>query len=715
MQLIRMAAAALIAVLLGSPAVQAQASQTAATLVALDPFLVAPDHLGNMKLASFLAGNSDLSPYAANALSADGTSAAILLFETGSNAPVTFQVNNAASLVSYANDFLTTPPATGQSSLTVSNLIEIGSTWFAPVLVQGPLQGYSSSNVISIGASQGGNNASLSLPLTIPPLVLVHGLWGSKRSLSEAEGYFRADAPWNGAPEFVQPICYSKYLRFDAKKDPLSRRGDPCEVTSKAALQTEIDSLLATLDSDQIVGSRVDLLVHSMGGLVARNYASQPKYDSLRNRLQGQFHAIVTLNTPEIGSELAPWLISKRDAKRKAPLWTLQGLAWEAICGDATLAKCLAANGDPLYAPTLPVKTGAVYSLDPDGPALNDSHLSGPNIANATWRVVSSTRPGNSALAIGVDTLIAALYRDPDGNNVPTVDSILGNQPDDAIVTVDSQTKGASGQQLYTFAKLSHTSLPRSILEWLTGVNDNSVTHDPSREVEKLAACWIETTGADSCVPAKREITQTPLAPVAPHLSRPLPGLLVTAPLRATLGEAFTATLRLPSSHAPEAISVYQRSETDELAPEDIAASSAANGALLVRITPKLLGPVQFGIRIQFADNTVAMRTLRISVAPPSTQPLAFSANSLPVLVLTLDSDTASAMPAPSAVYPPVGQIDLDTRSVEWRVAAQRSAPVIRIERDGLIHALRPGEARVEARFGRSTSTFGVIVRATQQ
>ena len=417
-----MALAVAAASLLGSPAMAASASPPAASLAALDPFLVAPGHLANMQLAKFLAGNPDLQTYAAKALSADGTSAAILLFQSDANSSVTFQVNNAASLVSFADDFLTTPPATGQSSLTVANLIQVGSTWFAPVLVQGPLGGYSSNNVINLTAAQGSDNASLNLSLVIPPVVLVHGLWGNKKSLVEAETWLQGEAPWSSAPEFVAPICYSKYLRFDATKDPLSKKGDACEVTSKAALQTEIDSLLATLDGDGIVGSRVDLLVHSMGGLVARNYASQGKYDSLRNRMQGQLHAIVTLNTPEIGSQLAPALIRKRNDTRKAPLSSFQGLAWEAICGSATFAQCLAANGDPINAPGLPVKTGAVYSLDPNGPALNNPNLSGPNIANATWRAVSSTRPDNSALAFALDTLIAALYKNPNGKHVPTVE-----------------------------------------------------------------------------------------------------------------------------------------------------------------------------------------------------------------------------------------------------------------------------------------------------
>jgi hypothetical protein len=73
-------------------------------------------------------------------------------------------------------------------------------------------------------------------------------------------------------------------------------------------------------------------------------------------------------------------------------------------------------------------------------------------------------------------------------------------------------------------------------------------------------------------------------------------------------------------------------------------------------------------------------------------------------------------MPHPSALYPaPVGSVDLNARFVHWKPVPQQGRPVIRIEPDGFIHALAPGEARVEARFGHTTASLHVIVRATQQ
>ncbi|HWY14540.1 MAG TPA: alpha/beta fold hydrolase [Rhizomicrobium sp.] len=695
------------------------AAAPASTSVAtLDPFLVGAGHLGNIGLAAFLAGNPNLGAYAANALSADGASAAIVLFETTSSSSVNFQINSAATLLPYTDNFLTTTPATGQSSVTVSSLIQVGSEYYAPVLVQGPLAGYSQDNTISITATQDATQASGNLALTIPPLVLVHGLWGDRKSLSQAETWLRGHAPWNSAPALVEPICYSKYLRFDAKKDPLSNGNDPCEVTSKASLQTEIDSLMAELDGEQIVGARVDLVVHSMGGLVARNYASQPKYGSLRNRMQGQFHAIVTLNTPETGSLLAPFLIAKRDAKRKAPLWTPQGFIWDAVCGNATVAKCFDANGYPIYAPSLPVNSGAVYSLDPDGPSLNNPNLSGPNIGNATWRAISSTKPGNSALALGLDTLIAALYSNPDGNDVPTVDSVLQDEPNDAIVTVDSQTKGAEGNQLYTFAKLSHTSLVSSILTWLTGdnINDNSVTDDPSNSVDKLAACWVETTGSDSCLGLRDLIAPGAEATLTgPRMLKPVDRLAVRGPTRVTLGRPFEVTIRVPRSGLRPQIAVYQVGETGRVKPEEVTATGA-NGELHIRIAPKLLGPVSFGVRAVFADGGVSVRTLHAFVAPPAAPPLLFRANDLPVLVLTRDADTATAMPHPAVLYAaPIGWLDLNARFVTWTLVPQPGAPTIRVDPNGLIHALAPGDASAEAHFGSATADLRVIVRQTQQ
>jgi PGAP1-like protein len=141
----------------------------------------------------------------------------------------------------------------------------------------------------------------------------------------------------------VQVLCYSKYFGFDAPIDPLSAGStDPCEQTSSDALAGTIYPLLSNLDAKNIVGSRVDIVAHSMGGLAARYYASQSFYTSLRNRKQGQFHEIITLDTPELGSKLAVVLDTHSTCHGQ-----LTSFDWLAICGGTTVAQCFAGGACP--------------------------------------------------------------------------------------------------------------------------------------------------------------------------------------------------------------------------------------------------------------------------------------------------------------------------------------------------------------------------------
>lgn len=685
-------------------------------IIALDPFLVDTGNLGNIGLSQFLAGNPTLANYAALNLSADGASAAIALVETNSLSSVTFSVSGPATLLAYSDAFLTQTPATGNQSLTVSgaSLLHINGHYYAPALIQGPLSGYTSSNAISVTATQDSAKTEADFHLVIPPVVLVHGLWGSKASLANVQVYLDTVQPWISQINLVTPICYSIYLAFDAKKDPLTNGNDPCEVTSHAALQSEIDGILAELDSEHTVGGRVDVIAHSMGGLVARNYASTAGYASLRNRNLGQFHTIVTFDTPEIGSLLANFLIAHRNNTPKAPITTTPGFIWNLLCGSDNVEACFASNGNPLAAPSLPIHTGAVYSLEPGGPSLANPQLSGPNIANATWRAISATAPSKSALEFGDDSLIAALYPDPSEPTVPTVNSILKNLPNDAIVTLASQTQGAASDQFYTFSNLSHTSLTGAVLTYLSGYNDNSVVDDPSLGTYELAACWLATTGADSCIPTQAVAENA--EPTQPFSFKPVDRIRLLSPATAELGGTTKIAIKPIAPGSIQEVTVYQIGETGRTAPEPAAVAHRGDGVITIDVTPRLLGPVTFRVRTQFSDGGVSVRQTSIDVKPPKIAPLSFQANDLSAMVMTLNTDTQVSMPHPFAVYPPpVGRIDLNARFVRWRLAARPGKPVVDVAPNGLMRALAPGEATVEAHFGSAVATLRVIVRASQQ
>jgi pimeloyl-ACP methyl ester carboxylesterase len=696
------------ALLLSSPA-------DAMSVTVLDPYLVRPDKLSDLQLESFLTSDPNLSNYQASALTEDGVAAGIVVVSTDSSAPVTIDVQNVGGLAPYTDDFLGHAPSSGAASLTVSNLWNINGTYYAVALFQAPATspaGQGQAYSAGVTATQNGSqSAGASVNLILPPVILVHGLWGDATSLSDMESYLDGAGLWH--PSYVTPICYSKYLAFDARKDPLTDGKHPCEITSHNALEAEVNAVLATLDGDRVVDGRVDIIAHSMGGLVLRNYASQKGYTSPRNRMQGQFHTVATLNASEAGSLLANFLIGHRNSQRKAPLYTPQGAVWDLACGFSDVTKCFDGLGYPLYGPGLSIKSGAVFALEPGSPNLTNPKLSGPDIPNIQWLAISSLAPKNSALAAGVNTLIAALYKDPDGRDVPTVDSILLDQPNDAIVDLASQTKGASQGHFVTLSGLSHTYLVGSLLTLLSGgtFDDDSVLQDPGTEA--VAACWVATAGTGTCFSGdspRRETAYTTAQNV-----RPIDGIRLTAPSSTVLGKPFQIAVRSLVRGAAPKLTLFQQSDAGHIETSPVKPARVEGDTSYVTVTPLFPGEVTLGIGAHF-DGAAASRTVQLRVALPKSAPIQFKANVTPTLVLILSDDTKAAMLRPVATYhPPVGQVFLSPDVVQCRALNDSGVPAIYISPDNEIHGLRPGQAEIECRMGSSRDRLHVLVRAANQ
>ena len=294
----------------------------------------------------------------------------------------------------------------------------------------------------------------------------------------------------------------------------------------------------------------------------------------------------------------------------------------------------------------------------------------GPNIANADWLAISSLAPGNSALATGVNTLISALYKNPDGSGVPTINSILGNLPNDAIVTLDSQTHGASQGHVATFNNLSHTYLVGSLLTLLTfgTFNDNNVLQDSG--VEKTASCWLASAGGGACFAPGGEEEATP--PPPPRALTAIDAIRITAPRNAELGKPFEIAVRsLVPGKMPQ-LSVFQQSDEGATRPTSVKPVRIAGDTAFVQIVPVLPGLTTFGFRARLGD-AIAMQKVELPVALPKEPPLDFRAHAQPHLVLILNDATRIATPRPLATYAaPVGEVALNSDSVRYRVAARR-------------------------------------------
>lgn len=275
--------------------------QQAGTVYILTPYALASAANPVISTDQIIAALGDPNSQAGGIV-ADGVATAIVVFATDSPQTVVFNSDNGATVIPYDPSLLTDSIYGDNASVPILP-IQQGGAFYAIGLVRSGTSGFGSRTTVSVGGQSQGI-------LTVsPPVVLVHGLWGDQSSLAYLGNYLTTQTPQFGLfPYLNQAICYSQFLAFDATSDVLPGSGTGCEVTSTAALDSYLQTLYASLDGQRFVGGSVELVGHSMGGLVARHYSTTGNYNSIHNRMQGAFRQIITIDTPESGSDLATWL-----------------------------------------------------------------------------------------------------------------------------------------------------------------------------------------------------------------------------------------------------------------------------------------------------------------------------------------------------------------------------------------------------------------------
>jgi hypothetical protein len=125
-----------------------------------------------------------------------------------------------------------------------------------------------------------------------PPVVLVHGLWGSDRSWDSFN-------PLITDPRFV-------VLRVNYREHAAGFSVNAPDV----GLQTS--SLIMDYKAHKHVAAvQADVVTHSMGGLLVRSLPLGEDYFRADNFQQGDVHKLINIGTPHSGSELAAILRTK--------------------------------------------------------------------------------------------------------------------------------------------------------------------------------------------------------------------------------------------------------------------------------------------------------------------------------------------------------------------------------------------------------------------
>jgi pimeloyl-ACP methyl ester carboxylesterase len=644
------------------------------TLSILSPFLLGAKGaaLSNLDLASLLPVLPSLAAAAATGLAADGTSAAIALFATCTTSDVTFTTNNGTSLLPYNRHFLQKPPTLGNSPLVIpaATLKNIGGLLYAVALVQAPPPGVTLSyaNPIVVTAQQGSETVSASLNLVPPPVLFVHGIWGNKKSLLFHELALAQMAPWSSYPDQLVLVGYPGAVSF-------------YEPVSLMDMGTNVTTILHAVKNKGIVDCRIDVVAHSMGGLLVRAYSSgtctTTGYRSLKNRCQGQFHTIVTLDTPEAGSGLATYLLAHQQATLQETLTsgTKSFLFWRGACGTnptITVAECLANNGDP-------VTSGGVASLVPGSSELMKAP--NPNIADANWRAVTATNTSGIERT-GLKLFIQAIYTSP--NLAPSLGSIVG-APNDDIVSLASQLAGSPVN--VTFVGLAHSNvfgLGASV------VNSSAVTTQ--------IACWLQDPASPACIPAKQVVVGA-ASELNPEDMRSAPGRLVVEPPKiGWIGQPLTLRIAAAGVKRFEVRQVGQEDHTDEW----IDASSQAASANALTITPRVLGQVRLFIRAEFADGShdAMQATFKVSVDPKSVSDFMIDPNHFTTLVTEMAGGHGNAF----GVYPSLTMRGLDEPVLVGKFASFRLVlpdvdPAATVDGSGVVTVHHPGHSIIEASF----------------
>jgi triacylglycerol esterase/lipase EstA (alpha/beta hydrolase family) len=643
-------------------------------LTLVSPFLLGATNLANLDLANLLPKLSAAD--SALALAADGTSAAIVLFQTATKAPVTFRTNNGTTLLPYDPTFLTYAPKLGSSTLTVTP-IQIGSLLYAVALLQAPPAAVTPSYaapIVVTGRQSGGQLYQAAIPLVPPPVLLVHGLWGNSNSLSFYDTTLTGQAPWASNPNLVYEITYPGAESF-------------ASADSVGAMKTEAATIFQQVQSQGIVGARMDVVAHSMGGLLLRSYSAGNSYRSIENRQQGQFHTIVTLDTPEAGSAMASYLWAHQGDKRAATILSdpTAYAFWQAVCATAsatTVAQCLAHYGDP-------VSGGAVQSLEPDSASLNGAPA--PNIKDATWRAVTATTT-SGVVYNAVTLLIRSIYSSE--GMAPSIYEILGG-PNDDIVSLASQLSG-NPPAYVTDPGLAHTGLLGYGLD--TGVNNSPVAAGQT-------ACWLKDPMTSPTCSAKGA---TIVASDDSGGLWPAPGrLALEMPSAAILGKPLT--LRIKDNDV-RSFEIQQIGQDGVSAHDTVKATASSGGGADLTVIPRVLGKVQFHITANFGNATFDMAHPVVDVSVDPSQITEIRADSRFRQLLAPDSDSTFFLTPEITVKGLAQPVELGS-SASYRVKSPSTDPAVTVDSAGRIKSVHPGAATIEVSFEGHAVELPVLVR----
>jgi pimeloyl-ACP methyl ester carboxylesterase len=557
--------------------------------------------------------NLVLSSPSATGLAADGESAAVVVVQSSLNAPVTLTLTAPGlsssatgpfgSLAMFDQDYLSNPSPSGTTDLanvqpascdSNNNCVFLALLWAPPTIPvsEANLNGGGFFPVtLNLTATQGSNSVQSSLTLEPPPLLLVHGVWSN------------AAAAWGTPenPEFLQWLGtnYPTNLIETVDYGPYNSLAFSDPHIQGVFLGT-LTAALSDAANQGVAARSVDVVAHSMGGLVTRYFldqlASSGPASTLPYLTSMPVHKLITIGTPHNGSPFATTLWNDQNATLSIPSPTIQVLCL--TVANCTLGNFMGFLGRPVDA--------AVQSLEAGIPSSTQGVTYDSIVGNAPPDLAAGA-PGSLTEA-ALDLALAAF--------VPgeTVTSVLGT-PNDTIVPADSQSTGA--QDTSTVSGIVHTAIVptdtgetasscvwNQALYWLMGGTGSTPF-----------GCSSSSPSAGSSEALRRDQTTsstTPVLNLTGYTQAPASNISFSPASGSTLTINSPASITATSTKTITEVLLFQTVSD----PTDVPLLYSTESPFTITFAPTRMGSANFVAIAVFNDMTFAAMPLQYTLQP---------------------------------------------------------------------------------------------------
>ena len=659
-------------------------SHTSSSFLIVNPFApyaISPQSLPTLDQASVM------SSYLAGALAADGESAVVLLYESNSSQPVTFALSNATgavvgSLGQFDSNYLTNPSPPGGNAQTYriatptygpdpdGNYTFLALLWGPRAL---PVPYVMSSLTLNVTATQQNNIFSSQSTVTLepPPLLLIHGIWSDAAATGFTPGS-------NGFYDWIQKMYPVKPVPVDY--GPYSANAFNDRLIQNIMLQSVKDAL-ANAARSGVAARTVDVVAHSMGGLVARAFMTANSNSALSPIfLPNPIHNLITMGTPHEGTSLAVKLDTLPSPRDIPPDPLLA--SWCSPITGCTLQQLFANMGKP---------TGlGTQSLEPNA---NQLQSLSPNNQFAAIVGQAAISPQSCT-----ETLLDVIVNDFFPGQ--SISSILGNRYNDTVVSAASQSPNSAGRtDSITISPLVHATAPLC--------SDTDEPH--SWEVWEQAYYWLTggtgvVTGINTA--AARVRPSASPGTVAPVLN--LSGYTQVAASNVSFQPPTGSTLNINSVTNITATSpaklITEVLLTQAVAdPSDALILGSTQSPFTISFTPARLGSTSFGAIAVFSDNTYAATTLNYTFQPADT-PYSLHLSNAPVATMEIGDSRLIQANALSLS----GSINV-TQAATY-TARSGATNVFSVAPGGTITATGNGVDLLDVSYGGVTATASIAV-----